>query len=41
MKMFKDRRYYINKIKEYAGIAATAILFDAAIIIAILIEIAR
>ncbi len=31
--MFKDRLYYINKIKYYLGLAATAILFDLFIIL--------
>ena len=35
--MFKGRQYYIEKIKYYLGMAATAILFDVIIIIGVLL----
>ena len=30
---FKDKKYYINKIKYYAGLLLTALLFDAIILL--------
>lgn len=36
--MFKDRLYYINKIKYYLGLAATALLFDLVIILVLILE---
>lgn len=34
---FKDKLYYINKVKEYAGLLLGAVLFDAAIVIGLII----
>ena len=39
--MFKDRQYYINKIKYYAGLALTALLFDAMMFLIIILAITR
>ena len=33
---FKNRNYYVAKVKYYLGLIATALLFDAMIILAIL-----
>ena len=30
---FKDKKYYINKVKYYAGLTLTALLFDALLIL--------
>ena len=34
--MFKNKRYYINKCKEYLGLVATAIVFDLLILFIII-----
>lgn len=34
---FKDKHYYIAKVKEYLGMALTALLFDAVIIMCIVL----
>ena len=35
--MFKTRQYYINKFHEFLGLALSAFIFDAMVIIAIVI----
>lgn len=30
---FKDKAYYVNKVKHYLGLALTAIVFDAIVLL--------
>ena len=34
---FKDKRYYMNKVKECLGMVATALMFDAVLLMCIVL----